>query len=150
MESSEILIVERKWVELQAFLKTHGYLLRRRYQPGRKPAKKYNEKDETNLTVAQALPLPSKSRLTGPDRQQGMFLTQCGLLTGNAWCSNWWTATPGSCSRIPISCPSSLPGATSFLYLMYYCYPTPMRVSYWFYLCCRVPASWILIVDTKL
>jgi len=38
---------EQEWAQLQPFLKSRGYLLRRRYQPNWKPAEKKNSTDET-------------------------------------------------------------------------------------------------------
>jgi hypothetical protein len=40
---------ERPWAKLQPFLKSRGYLLRRRYQPSWKPRRKHDHRDETTL-----------------------------------------------------------------------------------------------------
>jgi len=42
---------EQEWADLQPFLQSRGYLLRRRYQPTWKPAKKENDTDETALAM---------------------------------------------------------------------------------------------------
>jgi hypothetical protein len=52
MPWNKIRISEEKWVKLQPFLKSRGYLLRRRYQPEWKPGKKEKETDETTLEVS--------------------------------------------------------------------------------------------------